>query len=396
MRTLPSARLIREQADKFYLRFELLRAEITGEALFPWGIPLPRITPRDLLAGFANIRSWVDALELESKFGYTLEHDEIRHRQLGTQKVPIRAIFPTQTDFLRFLGKQREHDGLLALLDETRKLAPGLLGLLREKPALLADNREQWLKALAVCRFFVARPRPNLHLRALDIPGVDTKFIENNRKLLALLLDSLLPREAIDVGVTSLSGNGFEMRYGLLVEPPRIRFRLLDDVLRHRLHSVTDLQIPLPDFAALALPCEVVFVTENKTNGLAFPEYPGALVIFGLGHAIDLLSRVEWLRGKRIYYLGDLDTHGFLILSRFRKCFPHVRSLLMDRATLLGSRPYWGREEERFLGALDNLTPDECDVYDGLLEHRWGENIRLEQERIPFHQLTSALAHLPR
>jgi hypothetical protein len=30
-------------------------------------------------------------------------------------------------------------------------------------------------------------------------------------------------------------------------------------------------------------PLERVFITENEINGLAFPDVPGSLVIFGLG-----------------------------------------------------------------------------------------------------------------
>jgi hypothetical protein len=35
-------------------------------------------------------------------------------------------------------------------------------------------------------------------LRQLDIPGVDTKFIEAHRGLLAELLDAVLPEQAVD------------------------------------------------------------------------------------------------------------------------------------------------------------------------------------------------------
>ncbi len=42
--------------------------------------------------------------------------------------------------------------------------------------------------------------------------------------------------------------------------------------------------------------------------------------------------------------LGDIDTYGFAMLDRLRSYHPHIRSLLMDEATLLQHRPLWGRE----------------------------------------------------
>jgi hypothetical protein len=38
------------------------------------------------------------------------------------------------------------------------------------------------------------------------------------------------------------------------------------------------------------------------------------------------------------------DTHGFAILDRSRRAVPHLRSVLMDEATLLSHRPLWVQE----------------------------------------------------
>ena len=78
-----------------------------------------------------------------------------------------------------------------------------------------------------------------------------------------------------------------------------------------------------------------VFITENEINGLAFPDVPGSLVIFGLGYGLDRLSEVSWLHRREVHYWGDIDTYGFHILDRLRALFPAARSFLMDRETLL-------------------------------------------------------------
>ncbi len=54
----------------------------------------------------------------------------------------------------------------------------------------------------------------------------------------------------------------------------------------------------------------------------------------------------------------------------------------MDDATLLAHRERWVREASPTSAALPRLTPRERAVYDGLVADRWGERVRLEQERI--------------
>ncbi|MFN2381448.1 MAG: Wadjet anti-phage system protein JetD domain-containing protein, partial [Guyparkeria sp.] len=232
-------------------------------------------------------------------------------------------------------------------------------------------------------------PRPGIYRRQLEIPGVDTKFIEARRGLLAELLDAVLPVDAVD---RSASGaRGFDRRFGLREEPALIRFRLLD--ARLAIRGLTDLTVPVEQFAALDLPVERVFVTENKINGLAFPDVPGALVIMGLGYGLDRLASIPWLPAEGLIYWGDIDTHGFAILNRLRHHIPSARSLLMDRDTLEAHRPLWTQEgrDQRFTGKLDRLTADEWQLFDDLRRDRLGERVRLEQERVGFGRLKERL-----
>jgi hypothetical protein len=229
-------------------------------------------------------------------------------------------------------------------------------------------------------------------MRELDVPGVDTKFIERHEALLWELLVPALPPEHQDPTVTRRDAHAFERRFGLRYEPPQVRFRVLDPSLAPA--GFTDLAVPLHEFAAWAPEgVETVYVTENKVNGLAFPRASGAIVVFGLGYGIQALAEVPWLAGRRLVYWGDLDTHGFAILARLRARWPQVASVLMDEATLLGHRALWGQEPEaqRCLEPLPLLTARERAVYDGLREDRWGARVRLEQERLPFGVVAGAI-----
>jgi hypothetical protein len=54
----------------------------------------------------------------------------------------------------------------------------------------------------------------------------------------------------------------------------------------------------------------------------------------------------------------------------------------MDAATLHRHRELWGTEPRQHTTDLERLTANEREVYAGLREHRWGDRVRLEQERV--------------
>jgi len=209
------------------------------------------------------------------------------------------------------------------------------------------------------------------------------------------MLDILLPEEAVDRSVSTLAGSGFERRFGLRYDEPLIRLRFLDPIPTAPF-GLTDLSIPLSQFLVFNPPCRRVFITENKINGLSFPPVPDALVIFGLGYGIQSLKEAGWLRKKELFYWGDIDTHGFAILSQLRGYFPHTRSMLMDRETLLAFRRLWGVEDadKRCLTQLSNLDEAEGRLYHGLRDNVWGDCLRLEQERISFSWLREWLGKI--
>jgi hypothetical protein len=66
----------------------------------------------------------------------------------------------------------------------------------------------------------------------------------------------------------------------------------------------------------------------------------------------------------------------------------------MDRATLLAHRDRWTHEPKPSRRALDRLEPHEREVYGGLGNDSFGENVRLEQERIGMKHLLRELYRL--
>lgn len=379
---------IRAEVQKAWDRGRILAARVGGEPLFPMTVRTRRPERRALSERFDDVRRWIRALEEGSRArtgaGYEIGWTEIDHRQLGRNRVPDTIVVPTESDALHLIGKQRAADRFDRLAARTLESLPSLRPWLATKPLKVLEHADAWPRIVAVLEWLRANPRPGVYLRQLDIPGVDTKFIEARRGLISELLEQVLPPEAIEPSASS-----FEARFGLRAKPATIRFRILDP--RHAIGGLTDLAVPVAQLAAHPPTARRVFITENEVNGLAFPPVDDALVVFGLGYGLDALAELAWLREREIHYWGDIDTHGFAILDRLRASFPHARSMLMDRETLVAHEALWVEEGSRHPGPLARLDDDERALFEELVGDRLGERVRLEQERVGFGCVVRAL-----
>jgi hypothetical protein len=91
------------------------------------------------------------------------------------------------------------------------------------------------------------------------------------------------------------------------------------------------------------------------------------VAILRLGNAVSVLGLLLWLRGSKVVYWGDIDTHGFAILDRARRAVPQLQSVLMNEETLLSHRLLWGQESAQCPNVpLDALTDEERSVYENL------------------------------
>ena len=381
---------IRAKALRYWNNYAYHRRFLSGETWQVLDITFGKPSGRELLNEFANISKALQDLHASSKatlgYGYRIDFELVAHRQLGEQHLPGRIYFDSEQDFLRFIGKQKDAAQFKQLAQQTLAQYPALADVLHDKPRWLLDNLSVWNKLLSVVTWFIAHPRPNIFIRQIDLPGIDSKFIEQHKTQLTVLLDVLMPEFAIEH-----ESNTFELRYGLRFDQHLIRFRVLDSSMA--IAGLTDLTLPLQDFSQLKLPIENVFITENKVNGLAFPAFAKSIVIFSLGYGVGSLDEVGWLKNKRIIYWGDLDTHGFAILSRLREIFPHVESMLMDSATLAENRAFCVEEASPVKEMPSFLTEAECATFHLLLSSE-GVALRLEQERIPFGKVRTFLRTL--
>ncbi|HOT28930.1 MAG TPA: DUF2220 family protein [Candidatus Ozemobacteraceae bacterium] len=382
---------IRDRVLKWWESGELLSGLVTGAETFPKRLPLKGPTSAEMTDRFDEVRKWIS--ELSAVPLVRIEKRELVHRVFGANAIPREAWIDTLDDALSLIGKKREAARFASLVALTRERLPCLVGWLSRRPMRALEAADAWARLLDIVGWMLAHPRPGIYLRQLDLPGVHTKFIEAHRGLLAELFDIALPPEAIDVACTGIGG--FTARYGFRNKPERIRFRVLDEHLSLFSGSRTpDIALDADSFAALSLPLQRVFITENETNFLAFPPVPGAIVVFGAGYGWSALSKARWLERCPLHYWGDIDTHGFAILDSLRSHFGHAASFLMDRETLMAHESCWGEEKEQLIRDLSRLTGPERALFDELRYDRIRPRLRLEQEMIGFTRLETALQSL--
>lgn len=362
---------IRKKAERLYVDY--LKSVAAEESFFPCPIRSNKQVSSDFRVLQKEIAEVVAGSTDRKGYGYTLVYEMVQTRRHGEQNLPVAISFETEQHYLRFIGKESE----AAAFKKNRILICQTLPLLKEwciqQVRLLVDEEGYWDDLLKVCLYFASHPRPELYIRELPIE-VHTKFIEQHIRVLQSLLNALLPPSSI-----RLEESRFVPRFYLKEAEPMIRFRVLDSITQAYFGGViSDITLPISQFQWLPFSCQRVFIVENKMNFLTFPSLPNAIVVWGQGFQVEVLKGCEWLKSLTIVYWGDMDVHGFLILSQVRGYFPQTRSLMMDQQTLDAFSSMVVPNEVIHSPKPMHLTPEESQMYQYLKDHAY----RLEQEKI--------------
>jgi hypothetical protein len=373
------AEIVKKAERKYHA---VLRAYLNDDDLFPLEFPVGRSSKN-----LVERRQQIDDLRQRSKEitgqGYALEWQTINQRDLGKQTTPRRVVIENLEDYLAVVRKRTDYQQFVNDVERIRRRMPALENWLLANPLDVIEYSGQWDDLLTVCDYFVKHSCPNVYIRELPIP-VHTKFIEQHSRILRDLLDALLPVEAVNT-----DAKDFTERFGLKAPPHTIRLRLLEEQLDWQYDlRLDDLTLPVDQLAHLLaehIQPKTVIIAENMMNFLTLPQTPNSIGLFGRGFAVQLLANVEWLHQCRVIYWGDIDAHGFQILSDLRQLFPHVQSVMMDQQTLDDHAEYAVAGNRVGVRRFDGLTEAEAIVARHVLEH----NVRVEQEHIP-----QAYAHI--
>ena len=320
-----------------------------------------------------------------------IEWQDFKHRIHGHQRLPAKAWIDSADQACAWLNKRAEQQRFVDMAQSTRDSHPALVPWLAAQPLQALAFAGQWPRLLALLDWRLARANPGVYLRQVDVPDVHSKFIERHRSVLSELLDLMLP--AIQINQLATGASRFAERYHFREIAARVRLRVLDPAIATLPGcSCPDLKLDVANFARLKLPIRHVVITENEINFLALPQAKTSIAIFGAGYGFAALALAPWLAQCEIIYWGDIDTHGFAILDQLRADFPHARSVLMDRATLVMHQALWGTEATPTRVDLRRLHADECALYDDLRDNRIRPNLRLEQEHIGYQHVCQQLA----
>ncbi len=366
---------------------------------FPLRLTLRSPSSRDLADRFDEVRAWI--ADLQTAPGVRIEHRRVNHRILGPNDVPHRVWVDTLDDAIAIVGRRAEAAAIAEMACTARNRArDSAVELLRRRPVKLAVHATVWDRLLDLVDWIETNPAPGMYTRQVDLPGIDTKFIEAHRAILGELFDAAVPSAVVDRSATGV--RGFERRYGFRSKPNLVRFRVLD---RGRQlaglasapiasGALADVTLDEQSFARLDPDVGTVFLVENEINFLTFPARDDAMVIWTAGFGTERLAAARWLGERALWYWGDIDTHGFAILDELRRRFPAVVSLLMDERTLLEHRSRWVTEDNPETRDLPRLSPAEAALYDDLRQDRFGPAVRLEQERVGYRHVTAAIGQL--
>ena len=380
--------MVRETLRKKWDKGHFICEAVNPAGVFPLRIPLRGPRSSELRDTFALAQQWVrQYLDTANQRYFTVQWNEINNRDTGKNSVPVALEFLTPDSVASFISKTKELKEYTALSQILLSYLPPLKEWVSRNPFQLIAAAEIVDRLISVTQWIMRNPLPGIYLRQMPISDIHTKFIEQHKKILHDWFDIVLTDKQ---KITEYSGiRQFESRYGFLSKPQLVRFRILDQDCYVNGHS--DLTIRADEFCRLEIDIDTVFVTENDINGIAFPMISRSIVLFGRGYGFDSLRECSMLKNKKIFYWGDIDTHGFAILNQFRNLFPETKSILMDKETLLKHQHFWVQEQTPTGADLTMLTDHEREVYDTLRFNRLGNGVRLEQEVINFDCLNKYL-----
>jgi hypothetical protein len=351
---------------------------VAGGGSWPLDVSLGAPTEKDIAKDPGAVRSWASAWQSRTGPG-EVAFEERQFARLGKHRLPVTLTLPDAGQVAAAVGQAKRWSTAAERYQRMMSRWP-LLGqstALASKFDVLADyDVEDFARLISLLAWLESNPKSGLYLRQLPVEGVDTKWLEKRTGLVATLLRALR-----DVAPDNESD--FHELCGLRKPAHRVRVRLLCPSLRMRVGGLNDIEAPVGELAKLPIAPRAVVIVENLETGLALPDVPGVAVVMRLGNAVSALGTLPWLRGTDVVYWGDIDTHGFAILDRARRAVPHLRSVLMDKATLLRHRALLVQETSQCPDVpLEVLTIEERDCYDNLRAHTWGQRVRLEQERL--------------
>ena len=385
MITIPE---LKKKASQKYCDFLFNYLCDSVENFFPLIIPSNKGNANDdLTKRESELREIHKYSKNNGKKSYLYETGEVNTRLNGRQTVITKILFENQVDYLTFIGKMEDfktfsfsfnilNNNIFNDISKDYLINWAVKNHEKLSDKNVEDGCENYWKNICLCANWLhVNTESNLYIRMIPVE-VHSKFIENNENI----IHSLLSEEKIT------KANSFIKQHNLHDKPAFIRMRFLYDCEISKGFSPKEIYFTEDDFAVLDkadfMNCiKNIYIVENEMIYLTFPKVSDSVCIWGHGFTAALFKRFQWFNNYNLFYFGDLDEHGYDILSIVRGFFPGTKSISMDINTLETFNQFRVKGEVLSGNIIPaNLSKDELEVF---MELRKDKNKnRLEQERI--------------
>ena len=146
----------------------------------------------------ADVQAWAAEWEQAGRGPLRVEYKTVGGRLIGTNQIPCRAWLDDYDRAWEFLGTRQQVRRLAEIVEQTKAQCPRLLGWLERHPVKALDLASSWTHLLATVCWIDEHQSAGLYVRQVDVPGVDTKFIDKHKRGLTELLDLQLDPARID------------------------------------------------------------------------------------------------------------------------------------------------------------------------------------------------------
>lgn len=212
------------------------RIWLTGDGQWPLEFSLGTLTEENAQRQFESVRAWIESWKSWHEGGEVSFLP--RHwRVLGTQELPARIIFKDEIEVAKCIGESHRWERASKRFQRLTMRWPPLAQLFSTYYDILADYASEDIDRLeAMIGWLQANPNSNLYPRQLPIQGLDTKWLEVRKSLIAELMRVLFGN--------SVPAGDFYQICGLRQPPHRLRMKILDETLRRSFGGLSDKQRP--------------------------------------------------------------------------------------------------------------------------------------------------------
>jgi hypothetical protein len=357
---------------------QYLTSIIEGKDFFPFSIPCDKKESGDYLSDAALYKELGKKSKNMIGKGYRIITNRDENPNIKTSTKIKQIIIDSEDDFLYLIGKEHEGSEFKNTIQKFRSHFDSETVdryLLKNKKSLFKSDSSFVDNFIELSVFLVSNPSSMMYPREIPV-RCDTKFLEKNLTAFKTFISYF---RDIDKSADKWQ------QLGLVNPEYTVSLRSGDSFIVKT--SQSNFRCPILSvepsiLGALEGHFDKVFILENKTTFYTFPLKEKEIAIYCGGFGILILKNIPFLKSSPVYYFGDIDEHGFAILSKFRELYNDVKSICMDMDTI---KEYESNliEGESYPGEIEMLVEDEIEALNYIRDHKInGCSSRIEQEKI--------------